>query len=111
MKQHTHTAVRLSVRLFGPLTRGARKVALYTCLVPIFMWRYAFASLFPPACRFQPTCSRYAEEALRKHGAVIGTLLTARRLLRCHPLGGHGYDPPPSSSPLKSRRSPKPQGR
>lgn len=46
-------------------------------------------------CRFQPTCSRYALEALADHGAVRGGWLALRRLLRCHPLGGRGYDPPP----------------
>lgn len=47
-------------------------------------------------CRFIPTCSNYALEALEKHGAVKGTYLTVYRLLRCHPLGGRGYDPVPS---------------
>lgn len=45
-------------------------------------------------CRFHPTCSQYAIEALRKYGAVRGLLLTVYRLARCHPWGGHGYDPP-----------------
>ncbi|MGR4000703.1 MAG: membrane protein insertion efficiency factor YidD [Alphaproteobacteria bacterium] len=70
--------------------------ALWICLAPIFIWRYVLASLFPPACRFEPSCSRYAEEALRKHGIPFGIYLTIRRLLRCHPLGKHGYDPVPS---------------
>lgn len=46
------------------------------------------------ACRFQPTCSAYAVQALQQYGAVKGTILTVHRLLRCHPWGGHGYDPP-----------------
>jgi putative membrane protein insertion efficiency factor len=46
-------------------------------------------------CRFYPTCSDYSVEALRTHGAVRGTWLTVRRLLRCHPFGGAGYDPVP----------------
>ena len=46
-------------------------------------------------CRFQPTCSHYAIEAFETHGALRGCWLTARRLLRCHPLGGFGYDPVP----------------
>ncbi len=48
----------------------------------------------PPMCRFQPTCSQYAILALRKYGVVKGLVLTVYRLGRCHPLGGHGYDPP-----------------
>lgn len=51
-------------------------------------------------CRFEPSCSRYAAEALREHGAVRGAWLSARRVCRCHPLGGSGYDPvPPRSEP------------
>ena len=51
-------------------------------------------------CRFQPTCSRYGEEALRTHGALRGLWLTARRVGRCHPLGGKGWDPvPPADQP------------
>ncbi len=49
----------------------------------------------PSACRFTPTCSQYALEAFRKHGVFKGFYLTARRLLRCHPWGGSGYDPVP----------------
>jgi putative membrane protein insertion efficiency factor len=50
----------------------------------------------PPACRFTPTCSQYAVEALERHGAARGTWLAVRRLARCHPWGGHGYDPTPT---------------
>lgn len=46
------------------------------------------------ACRFQPTCSSYSIEALTKYGALRGTILTIYRIGRCHPWGGHGYDPP-----------------
>jgi len=48
-------------------------------------------------CRFQPTCSVYAVEALRTHGAWRGTALVVRRILRCHPFGGAGYDPVPGA--------------
>lgn len=48
-------------------------------------------------CRYVPTCSTYGREALAHHGAARGTWLTARRLLRCHPWGGHGYDPVPGT--------------
>lgn len=46
-------------------------------------------------CRFQPTCSQYAVEAIGKHGALKGSWLAFKRILRCNPFGGHGYDPPP----------------
>jgi hypothetical protein len=49
----------------------------------------------PSPCRFDPSCSTYALEALERHGAARGTWLTIRRLLRCHPWGGHGWDPVP----------------
>ena len=49
----------------------------------------------PSPCRFDPTCSAYALEALEGHGAVRGTWLTVRRIARCHPWGGHGWDPVP----------------
>lgn len=48
-------------------------------------------------CRFHPSCSNYAIEALRVHGALRGSWLTLRRILRCHPFGGHGFDPVPES--------------
>lgn len=58
-------------------------------------YRRWISPALPPACRFVPSCSAYAEEALHKHGAGRGSWLAARRLLRCHPFGGSGYDPVP----------------
>lgn len=60
-------------------------------------------TLFGPACRFRPTCSEYAIEAVRLYGLVWGSLMAARRLARCHPLGGHGYDPVPVHPALRTR--------
>ncbi len=51
--------------------------------------------VLPKACRFTPTCSVYAQEAITKYGALKGAWLATRRLLRCNPFGGHGYDPVP----------------
>lgn len=59
------------------------------------VYQKAISPFTPASCRFQPTCSRYAVEALQKYGAVKGSWLAARRILRCHPWGGHGYDPVP----------------
>jgi conserved hypothetical protein YidD len=50
-----------------------------------------------PRCRYYPTCSNYAREAVAAHGAVTGSWLAIRRLGRCHPLGGHGFDPVPEA--------------
>jgi putative membrane protein insertion efficiency factor len=58
-------------------------------------WQYGPSQVMPPSCRFMPSCSQYAIEALQKHGAIKGGWLAAKRLLRCHPWGGHGYDPVP----------------
>jgi uncharacterized protein len=63
-----------------------------------------FAAVFQPmglGCRFHPTCSVYASEAVRQHGAAHGTALAVRRLCRCHPFGGSGFDPVPPCSPRR----------
>lgn len=64
-------------------------------LIPIYFYKGAISPLTPPSCRFTPSCSTYAIEALKKHGPLKGLYLTIRRLLRCHPWGGSGYDPVP----------------
>lgn len=61
----------------------------------IKFYQRAISPLFPPACRFTPTCSAYALEAIQKYGAGKGTWLAIKRILRCHPWGGSGYDPVP----------------
>ena len=58
-------------------------------------WQIGPSQVLPPSCRFQPSCSAYAITALRRYGALRGGWLAARRLLRCHPWGGSGYDPVP----------------
>jgi putative membrane protein insertion efficiency factor len=61
----------------------------------IWIYRHSLSMLIGRECRFLPTCSAYADEALRVHGAVKGLKLTLKRLGRCHPWGGHGFDPVP----------------
>ncbi|MFV0291797.1 MAG: membrane protein insertion efficiency factor YidD [Paracoccus sp. (in: a-proteobacteria)] len=62
---------------------------------PIRVYRLLFSPWVGHGCRFQPTCSAYALEALDRHGAFRGSWLAARRIARCHPWGGDGYDPVP----------------
>lgn len=65
-------------------------------LVPLLRaYRYAISPLLGPSCRFHPSCSEYAIEALQRYGAIRGGWLAVRRLLRCHPWHPGGYDPLP----------------
>lgn len=74
------------------MSPGARLLAL-----PVRAYQRATAGR-PSPCRYVPSCSVYALEALEAHGAVRGAWLATRRLARCHPWGGHGYDPVPEAS-------------
>ena len=58
-------------------------------------YKRTVSPLLPPACRFEPTCSIYAREAIERHGLARGTLLAVKRLLRCHPFNAGGLDPVP----------------
>lgn len=61
----------------------------------IRFYQAAVSPLTPPSCRYTPSCSAYAKEAIEVHGALHGGWLALRRVLRCHPWGGYGYDPVP----------------
>lgn len=61
----------------------------------IAFYRTCISPLTPPACRYTPTCSQYAKEAIIKYGPFRGGWLALKRILRCHPFGGSGYDPVP----------------
>jgi putative membrane protein insertion efficiency factor len=76
--------------------------------VPIRVYRAVRGALRPgvSTCRFIPSCSAYGLEALDTHGAVRGSWLTLRRLGRCHPWGGHGYDPVPEAGPRRAPSHP-----
>ncbi|MEW6116693.1 MAG: membrane protein insertion efficiency factor YidD [Nitrospirota bacterium] len=62
-------------------------------LALIKFYRYAISPILPPRCRFVPTCSEYSLEAVRKYGALKGTLLSFKRIAKCHPFHPGGYDP------------------
>lgn len=61
----------------------------------IRIYQYTISPLFGPNCRYQPTCSEYGAKAIKIHGPLKGTYLATKRILSCHPWGGHGYDPVP----------------
>jgi uncharacterized protein len=67
----------------------------FVLLSSIRLYRATLSPFLSGACRHEPSCSAYAEEAIRRHGALRGGWLAARRLLRCHPLGSSGFDPVP----------------
>ncbi len=64
-------------------------------ILPIRFYQCCISPLFPPSCRFTPTCSEYAIQAIRKHGVFKGGWIALKRICRCHPWGGSGYDPIP----------------
>lgn len=84
---------------------GVRRVATVLLILPLRLYRWLVSPLLPPRCRYLPTCSDYAIEAISVHGPLRGTLLALRRFARCHPWGGHGYDPvpPPPVLPFDER--------
>lgn len=73
----------------------AEGMGLRLALLALRAYKVALSPLFTGACRFHPSCSTYAAEALHAHGTARGLWLAARRLARCHPFGGSGYDPVP----------------
>jgi len=66
-------------------------------MLPVWLYRRCISPWKPRTCRFDPTCSQYALQALRRRGAIVGSWLTIRRLLRCHPYCEGGYDPVPDA--------------
>ena len=78
-------------------------VAKRLAQAPIHLYRYTLSPFIGPVCRYQPTCSAYALEAIEKHGALRGLWLTLRRLARCHPIkwlgSSEGFDPVPDPCP------------
>ncbi|MCC8175898.1 MAG: membrane protein insertion efficiency factor YidD [Bacteroidales bacterium] len=64
-------------------------------ILPIRFYQLAISPMLPASCRYVPTCSQYAIEALQKYGALKGGWLAIKRICRCHPWGGSGYDPVP----------------
>jgi len=77
------------------LYKALKRLLSKGMLALIAFYRTCISPLTPPTCRFTPTCSQYAQEAIRKYGPFRGGWLALKRILRCHPWGGSGYDPVP----------------
>jgi len=96
---------RLAGTLVQPLT--------WAMLALVYLYRYTLGPMLPPSCRYEPSCSAYALEAIRRHGPLGGGWLILLRLLRCQPWGGRGYDPVPEQcfcrqADSRSRSGPRP---
>jgi putative membrane protein insertion efficiency factor len=72
-----------------------KKLLTYILLIPVYFYRAVISPITPASCRYTPSCSQYAVEALKKHGPFKGLWLAIKRISRCHPWGGSGYDPVP----------------
>jgi hypothetical protein len=72
-----------------------KDIVQFPFILMIRIYKYLLSPLLPNACRYTPTCSQYAEEAIKKYGIIKGIYLGTKRIARCHPWGGHGYDPLP----------------
>ena len=83
----------------GSLSAGQR-----VALLLIRVYQMLFSPLFAGSCRFTPSCSRYAADAIERFGLLRGSYLAMRRLSRCHPFGAHGVDPIPDFAPTVLRR-------
>ena len=75
-----------------PKVHGTNNVLGWMC---IKIYQTAISPFFPATCRFNPSCSHYAAESLQKHGLWKGLRLSIKRIVKCHPWGGNGYDPVP----------------
>lgn len=72
-----------------------KKILSWSFLLLIRFYQYVISPMIGPKCRYTPTCSAYAHEAITKHGPLKGLWLAIKRISKCHPWGGHGYDPVP----------------
>lgn len=75
--------------------RAVSRAMAWLLILPVRFYQLCLSPMLPKSCRFEPTCSAYTIEALRRHGPVKGLWLALKRIARCHPWGGNGYDPVP----------------
>ena len=83
------------MKIIGFIAQKVSKALVWILLLPSRFYQTAISPYTPPSCRFTPTCSEYARQALIKHGPFKGLALAIWRILRCNPWGGSGYDPVP----------------
>lgn len=86
------------------LAKRLEKILAWPLVGLVAVYRYGVSPLLGTNCRFQPSCSEYAREALLRHGAFRGSWLAARRVARCHPWGGSGHDPLPEQRERRNGR-------
>lgn len=67
----------------------------FLLIIPVKLYQWVISPILPNSCRYDPTCSAYMIEAIKVHGPLKGLYLGTKRISRCHPWGGHGYDPVP----------------
>lgn len=82
-------------KFWNRFSRAVRRIAASPLLALIWIYQNCISPFTPPSCRFTPTCSQYAKQAVTKYGALKGGFIALKRILRCHPWGGSGYDPVP----------------
>jgi putative membrane protein insertion efficiency factor len=83
------------------LIKWVRWLLVFLLTIPIKIYQWIISPALPKTCRYYPSCSEYAIEALKVHGPLKGLILGTKRILSCHPWGGHGHDPvPPRGTPL-----------
>lgn len=82
--------------MFKPIIRQSHRTTRAIALALLKMYKFLISPFFGNCCRFYPSCSDYAKEAIEQYGMVKGACLTLRRILRCHPLHPGGYDPVPN---------------
>lgn len=83
------------MKVLKAIIHGVSWALVSILLLPIWFYQKVISPYTPPSCRFTPTCSEYARQALLKHGPIKGLWLAIKRISRCHPWGGSGYDPVP----------------
>lgn len=86
---------------------NVRIIIRHIALLPVYFYRAAISPMLPPSCRYTPTCSRYAVEAVMTHGIISGGWLALKRIMRCHPWGVSGYDPVPPKADTTSAKKTK----